>query len=234
MINPFHFLSKRVGSDNPYRRIVYEEYQRAKKSFFSPVSYFTVSFCLFLCLISLFGDDLAEILEFDRYKIADGQVWRLITGNFVHFGWYHTSINIMGTALVAYGLFTQSRLWVWAGIVFLLPLFDGLGLYLLSADTGVYRGYSGVVYGLASFGLVMSLHKMPWLYGAVLLALWGKIVHQQLPTTDLNYLMEQIGVGVSADAHLWGAGSGVILGCIYRVLDHKKQVATDSEADRAQ
>src|SRR3546814_10788282 len=36
------------------------------------------------------------ILAFDHSLIAGGQWWRLITGSYVHLGWYHLMLNEIG------------------------------------------------------------------------------------------------------------------------------------------
>lgn len=46
-------------------------------------------------------------LQFDRHAILAGEVWRLATCHFVHFGWDHLALSVLGFALL--GALVESR-----------------------------------------------------------------------------------------------------------------------------
>lgn len=176
-----------------------------------PVMIFTAVFVLFLTGLSFADVYVGEALEYDKNKIQAGEWWRLLTGNFVHFGLYHTVMNSVSICLISFVLFWFFPLWVWITLIFVLALADGFGLFLFSPDIDVYRGYSGAVYGLAIIGLVLNWSVNPWINSAVILALLGKMSYEHLPGFDVNHMIDEIGVPVAVDAHLWGGLTGIAL-----------------------
>lgn len=159
------------------------------------------------------GDILVSQLEFQRQAIAHGEVWRLLTGNFTHFGDYHTGMNAAGlAALVAVLFWYLPAKWFAAGAV-MIPLGVGISLFLFAADVEIYRGYSGANYGLLAMGLLLALPQQPRLYALAYCVLLGKIMYEQLPGYDVDYLRGQIGVPVAIEAHLAGFCSGTLIGC---------------------
>ena len=47
-------------------------------------------------LLAAGGDAVRDALRFERTAIADGELWRLLTSNWVHLGWWHLFLNEMG------------------------------------------------------------------------------------------------------------------------------------------
>lgn len=177
----------------------------------SPGALVSVLFVFSFLIVSLFDESLGEVLEFNRRLIEQGEYWRILTGNYVHFGWYHTVMNSLSALLIGVFLF-----WVlpWRLSLFLLliiPFLEGLSLYLFSLEIEVYRGFSGAVYGLALVGLVLNWRINPPITSLVIAGLLGKLIYERMPEYDTNFLIEEIGVPVAIDAHLWGAVAGVIL-----------------------
>lgn len=152
--------------------------------------------------------------EWDRDALAQGAWWRLYTGHLVHFGIYHGVMNGAGLVAIAWIFWVDLPLRLWAWALGCIPLGIGLGLWLCSGDTAIYRGFSGVNYGLLMAGLVLTVARHPWMYGAGLLLVSGKILWEQLPGYDVHYLQDEIGVAVAVDAHLWGAISGGVLALV--------------------
>lgn len=170
-------------------------------------------------LVEFASQSLVPPLEFQRQAIAQGEVWRLLTGNFTHFGDYHTWMNAAGlAALVAVLFWYLPVAWFAAGAV-LIPLGVGISLFLF-ADVDVYRGFSGANYGLLAMGLLLALPQQPRLYALAYCVLLGKIVYEQLPGYDVDYLQGQIGVPVAIEAHLAGFCSGTLIGCVELVRRH--------------
>ena len=163
-------------------------------------------------LVELVGDGLVAKLQFQRHAVSQGEVWRLLTGNFTHFGDYHTWMNAAGlVALVAVLFWYLPTAWFAVG-VFIIPLAVGASLLLFATDVEVYRGFSGANYGLLAMGLLLALPQQPKLYILAYGVLLGKILYEQLPGYDVNYLRGQIGVPVAIEAHLAGFCSGTFIG----------------------
>ena len=69
-------------------------------------------------------------------------------------------------------------------------------------------------------GLLLALPQQPKLYALAYCVLLGKIVYEQLPGYDVDYLQGQIGVPVAIEAHLAGFCSGTLIGCVELVRRH--------------
>lgn len=90
-------------------------------------------------------------LEFDRDRIAAGQAWRLLTGNFVHYSWPHLAANLGAFAALCWIVEGRSR-GVFA-VVALSGLAVGAGVFGLAGGVTTYRGVSGVDCALAAWVL---------------------------------------------------------------------------------
>lgn len=163
-------------------------------------------------LIEVAGESVISLLEFQRQAIAQGEVWRLLTGNFTHFGTYHTWMNAAGlAALVAVLFWYLPTFWLMFGAA-AIPAAVGICLFFLAGDVEIYRGFSGANYGLLAMGLLLALPQQPKLYALAYCVLLGKIVYEQLPGYDVDYLRGEIGVPVAIEAHLAGFCSGTFIG----------------------
>jgi rhomboid family GlyGly-CTERM serine protease len=93
-----------------------------------------------------------ESLQFDRDAILTGQVWRLITGNMVHWSAEHFLLDV-GAFLIVGVLYERhlNRRYPW--ILLTAALAVGCGVLLLRPDMQTYRGLSGVDSGQFSAAL---------------------------------------------------------------------------------
>lgn len=178
-------------------------------------------------LIEWGGDRVVAALEFRHQAIAGGEIWRLFTGNFTHFGEYHTWMNAAGLAALVVILFVYLPVqWLAAGVL-LVPMAVGVGLYLFAADLEVYRGFSGANYGLLAMGLLLVLPQQYKLYALAYCVLLGKIIYEQLPGYNVDYLQDEMGVPVAIEAHLAGFCGGTLLGCLGLLRHFQKRRASD-------
>lgn len=186
-----------------------------------------VTLAIFL-LIEWGGDRAVAALEFQRRAINQGEIWRLLTGNFTHFGEYHTWMNSAGLAALVGILFWYLPAgWLATGIVF-VPIAVGMSLYWF-ADVDIYRGFSGANYGLLAMGLLLALPQQYKLYTLAYCVLLGKIVYEQLPGYDVDYLQAEIGVSVAIEAHLAGFCSGTVIGVLGLLRQRRTRRASDQQ-----
>ena len=70
-------------------------------------------------LLQLGGDATREALAYERTALGSGELWRLVSGHFVHLGWSHMALNLAGLALVAWlvGHVFTWRQWLYVGLV---------------------------------------------------------------------------------------------------------------------
>lgn len=176
---------------------------------------------LLFVMLHLLAD--LRALAYLRGAISEGQWWRLYTGHFVHFTLYHALMNAAGLVFVAFALFFRQSFVVLIGLNILLPLCISAGLWLWFPSTEQYRGYSGVIYGLIAAGLVLEWADNKGLYTIGLLLLGGKIVYEQFPNYDVNYLMAEIGVPVAVEAHMFGFIAGTAGGLLLCSFNRLRQ-----------
>lgn len=161
-------------------------------------------------VVALAGDPLETALRYDRDAILHGQVWRLLTGNFVHLGWSHLWLNLAGLVLI-WLLFKQhisTLMWIIATVLSALAV--GMGLLWLNPELTWYVGLSGVLHGLFAMGALLCV-RLGYRFELLLVALLtAKLVWEQfygaLPGSE-----RYAGGAVIVDAHLYGAVMGVLL-----------------------
>jgi len=166
-------------------------------------------------LLGLGGEAVRTALRYDTDAINAGEWWRLLTGSFVHLGWWHLFLNEMGL-LVLVLLCPEALPWsVWARRLLLLSLGMSAGLYFFVPDAQWYVGMSGVIHGLFVLGLGRQILVGRDLIAAGCLAyLVGKIAWEMaagVPVSD----EAAIGGKVLVESHLYGSLSAVIYGLIF-------------------
>ncbi|SHG92775.1 rhombosortase [Pollutimonas bauzanensis] len=107
----------------------------------------------FALLLQAGGEPLRMALRLDRQALAAGEWWRVFSAHFVHLGWAHAALNVLGILLcccLAPELYDRH---FWRRIA---GLALGVGLCLWWGSPGVqdYVGLSGVLYGMFALGLL--------------------------------------------------------------------------------
>lgn len=94
-------------------------------------------------VLIFFTPALSSLLIYDRVAIADGELWRLLTGNLVHYSASHAIYNVIAV-LVAGALIELRRysglwcVWLVAGIAI------GLIVYATHPEMRYFGGLSGI------------------------------------------------------------------------------------------
>lgn len=145
----------------------------------------------------------------DSAAVSAGQIWRLLTGNLVHFGWAHTTMNLAAFLLCCFGLLADYPLRQFLLLFLSCCLAVGLGIYTLNPEYATYAGLSGVIHGLILAGLLQSSAHPLWMRVGGLIVVIAKIVQEQQPDYQASDLQQLIPVPVAADAHLYGALAGL-------------------------
>ncbi|MDH3863174.1 MAG: rhombosortase [Gammaproteobacteria bacterium] len=159
--------------------------------------------------LMLGGDFGREWLRFERGGIAAGEVWRLLTGHFVHLGVSHTLLNLAGLVLVwvLVGRAYTWRQWllVTGGSVAAIDL----GLWLGSPQLEWYVGLSGLLHGMLAAGIVAGLADRNTEALILAVVVTGKLAWEQfvgpLPGSEATS-----GGAVIVDAHLYGVIGAVV------------------------
>ena len=160
------------------------------------------------------GDPVREALAYTRDGIAAGELWRLLSGHFVHLGWTHMWLNLAGLALVAWlvgGVFHWVR---WLTVFAVTILIIDLGFWFLYPTLAWYVGLSGLLHGLLVGGLfkgAVERHKESIILLAFVLA---KLAWEQLSGGPLPGSEATSGGTVIVNAHLYGTVGGALAGAL--------------------
>lgn len=169
-----------------------------------------------LCCSLLFvGQSLSlSWLEYDRGLIAQGQVWRILTGNFLHTNGWHLLMNLVGLILLSQ-LFGRGYSH-WTFILFTLTncVMVGALLYWFTPDIYYYVGLSGYLHGLFVFGCLDEIRRGIKFSYLLLLGIAAKIFHEQFYGAA-SEISELINAAVAVDAHLYGAITAVPMYGVY-------------------
>lgn len=176
----------------------------------TPSLWFSLALTCLMLVFSCLSPWVFDALSLDRTAVTQGQIWRLLTGNLVHFGWAHTAMNLAAFLLCSFGLLAHYSLRRFGSLLVLCCLAVGLGIYFLNPEYETYAGLSGAIHGLIVAGLMHSrLHPL-WLRALGLIILVAKLVEEQSPHYQATDLQNLIPVPVAADAHLYGAIAGLV------------------------
>ena len=158
-------------------------------------------------------DSVKLTLEYNRLAIAEGELWRLISGHLLHSNLAHLLLNLAGLLVIMllYAPFSKRLAFGWQLVI--LSLGISIGLWLFASQITHYVGLSGVLHGILCYGAVLDIrqgHRSGWL---ILLGLFGKLVYEHYygPDVELGAL---IAAEVAIEAHLYGAIVGLLLGLL--------------------
>jgi membrane associated rhomboid family serine protease len=180
------------------------------------------AFTVLLYLIELI--DVILPADLDRFGIEpravsglDGIVWAPL----LHHGWGHLLANTLPVLIFGF-LAMSSGLGQWIAVTSTIWVVSGAGVWLTGGG-GVTVGASGVALGWLTFLLVRGVFTRSFLQlgiAVVLFLYWGSTLLGVLPGNP----------GVSWQAHLFGAGAGVLAAWLVTMAN--KRVANKRVADR--
>jgi rhomboid family GlyGly-CTERM serine protease len=169
-------------------------------------------------VFGIFGPVGRAILRWERSAIELGEVWRLLSGHFVHLGLSHLLLNVAGLVLVWYLAGRDLKPVQWLIVVSVSVLGIDAGFWILNPELVWYVGLSGVLHGMLAAGIVVAAsddRKDLVLLGVLVVA---KLVYEQVAGA-LPGSAGAAGGPVVVDAHLYGAVSGAVTGAIMRRLN---------------
>jgi len=172
-----------------------------------------------------FAQALARWLEYDRSAILDGQWWRLVTGNFVHWSPEHFLLD--AGAFLFVGLLYERRLrraYPWLLLTSALAV--GCGAMALLPDMQTYRGLSGVDSGQFAAALCVEAElarrdRSRWLWLAPVAAVFAAKLLFEAGTGQMLFGTQSLGnIGVPVPlSHAAGTASALGLLTCLRMLD---------------
>ncbi|MGO8855420.1 MAG: rhombosortase [Steroidobacteraceae bacterium] len=159
---------------------------------------------LVLCAVLGLGDNVSELLRYDRSAIAAGGWWRLLTAHIVHLDGHHLALNALGLVLMWSLFATDYDAIEWSIIVLAGALAISSGLWWLSPRVAWYVGASGVLHSVVAAGTAKHLAGRVWDRWILLVLLSAKLTYEQLGGREPPLVV--------VDAHLYGAVCGFVVG----------------------
>ncbi|WP_073277403.1 rhombosortase [Microbulbifer donghaiensis] len=151
-----------------------------------------------------------EWLVYDRGAIAAGQYWRLASGHFLHTNLNHLLMNCGALAILWYMFGHYFSALKAIGLLSLLCVLCGVGLFVFAGDLYRYVGLSGVLHGLIVWGSIEDVRRGQRLGVLLLLGVSAKIAWEQLGG-DTSATAAFIEADVAIAAHLYGAVAGLLI-----------------------
>lgn len=161
-------------------------------------------------ILGLTGQAGHLALRYERAAIVENlEWWRLISGHFVHLGWSHLLLNLLGCLLVWFLFRRDYRLWHWFLILVVTIFSMDVGFIWLNPSLSWYVGLSGLLHGLFAAGLIGWLKEGGWEAWMMLFVFVAKIGWEQI-AGPLPFTAESAGGPVIVNAHLYGAIGGSV------------------------
>lgn len=160
-----------------------------------------------------------EAWVFDRSAIAQGELWRLVTGHWVHSDLNHALWDIAALALL--GALFETRLQRHLLPALIIGTF-GVDLWLWWGNTALdyYCGLSGILNSLLAIGLIRLWqdvrHPVIWLTG---LGAVGKILFEMV---NGQAIVTQTAWPSVPDVHAIGFLSGLLAGYLFFRVSHSQ------------
>lgn len=165
---------------------------------------------LFMCGATFFQPVLFEQLALYGEKIDQGEMWRLLTGNLVHFGWAHTLMNVAALVLCTLAFFTDVSLKKFSLLLLWCGANVGVGIYFFNPEYSPYAGLSGAIHGLIVAGLLQTRVYPVWIRVVALVLVTAKLVQENSAGYEATDLQQLIPAAVAVESHLYGAIAGIV------------------------
>jgi rhomboid family GlyGly-CTERM serine protease len=165
-----------------------------------------------MSLLTMAGPGVIQVLRYDRTAVLAGEAWRLVTAHLVHYDLTHLAWNLAGLALVAWLFAAEFNTRQWLLILAASTAAIDAGFLILLPELEWYVGFSGVLHGAMTAGLLAWLararDRLTWFVAAMFAAKLGwEHVAGPLPFTAAT-----LNLPVIYQAHSYGALGGLAMG----------------------
>ncbi|RPI12970.1 MAG: rhombosortase [Lysobacterales bacterium] len=167
-----------------------------------------------MTLLQLAPADTVEALRYQRDAVAT-EPWRLVTGHLVHADAAHFGWNMLGLLIVGTLFARDYRASEWLVIVLASTTATSIGFLLFEPGLAWYVGFSGVLHGCMTAGLVAWLRSSrDWLTALVAALFVGKLAWEHA-MGPLPFTASTLSLPVVYPAHTYGAVGGLVAGLWY-------------------
>ncbi len=197
-----------------------EQEATAKKNFddFFQQWWFSILVSVVICITATFPQSTINQLALIHDKVASGEVWRILTSQFVHLGVNHTMLNLVGYLIISVSFRAEITPRREATGLLICTLGVGSGIYLFNPEIPWYVGLSGAIWGMLAHYLVVGWQRAPMLSLIFALYMLVKTLYEQLGDYNDSFTGEAIGGIVAVDSHLYGIVTGIAVGLITLLL----------------
>ncbi len=150
---------------------------------------------------------ISEYIRPPLPEIQAGEIWRIITPIFLHFGIFHIVFNMMWTWELGRIIESKQGGLLLALVCLLSGALSNLAQYWVSGP--VFGGMSGVVYALFGYVWIQGLTN-PW-FGIRLNPAIVKLMLGWFVICWTGILEKLFDLGVANTAHTAGLGCGIVL-----------------------
>jgi rhomboid family GlyGly-CTERM serine protease len=150
--------------------------------------------------------------DYSRAAITDGQLWRVLSGHFVHLNTTHLLMNSLGLLGIVgvWGTALNGARPLWLSTSIGLGI--SVSLWLGEPQLQHYAGASGVLHGLFAAGIILA-HDLNLRFRLMAAA---ALIAKLIAETQFNTgSAELIGAPVIHAAHQWGTLWGAVLASAY-------------------
>ena len=117
---------------------------------------------LVVSLLAYLFDEIALLSVYDRTAIVEGEFWRLLSGNIVHFSGLHFSFNMIAFGIIGW-IIEKRGYRGFALLILMTAVAIGASMILLKPDMQFYGGLSGIAHGAFVYLALFGLHESgPW------------------------------------------------------------------------
>lgn len=165
-----------------------------------------------LCLLILYYVHTLYDISYLRDQVADGQWWRILSGQFVHNNSSHLFSN-MAALLLCRVLLSV----VYSERDFTLSLLScafltGVLIHFLLPSYNYYLGVSAALYGVLIAGALAMWRGRPYAGVSLFVLVIAKLSLDYLVPDSVVAVSDRIGVPVAVEAHFVGVFAGVLVG----------------------
>ena len=132
-----------------------------------------------LALVIQLNPAWREALIYNRHAIGQGEVWRMWTGHWVHFGWPHFVVDAGLFLILGWMLERPHRRAALTALV-LMPLFVSAGILVFDPAMERYAGLSALNLGLLIYLALQGWQRdwRDWFWPAVLVIYVAEVIFE--------------------------------------------------------